>query len=202
MRVLVLETDRHIADDSIAQLQAAGHSVARCHGAEMPAFPCNSLFDGGQCPLEHGPAVDVVLDHRAHAYPRPRDSEDGVSCALRYNIPLVAGGISVLSPFEPWITSTVEDQDVVAACETAVNAPLERLAAPARALLRWMLELDPAAASADVVVHRHGSRLHAIATIPADAGDVEDTVAVRIAGALRAVDPHASTIDVTVTRNA
>ena len=201
MRVLMLETDRHSADGVAVRLENAGHTVVRCHDDDTPAFPCNGLANAGGCPLDDAQGVDVVIDHRAHAYPRPTDYEDGVSCALRRHIPLVASGVTVLSPFEPWTTTSTEGVDIVAACEAAAAAPLERIAAPAQAVAREVFALagrDPEGVTVDV--HRQGRRLQVLATIPADATDVEGPVAVKVAGAVRAVDRDASQIDVAVQR--
>src|SRR3954463_15901489 len=128
MRVLVAESDHNAADEVIVQLQAAGHQVVRCHEVGLPTFPCNALFDGGQCPLDAAGSVDVVVDHRAHIYPQPTPSEDGVACALRHHVPLVASGATVVSPYEDWVTAYVgRDGDVVAACERAIAARIDRL---------------------------------------------------------------------------
>ena len=105
MRVLVVESDRHTADQAIADLRAAGHEVARCHERGLPAFPCNALADGGTCPLDSGSGVDVLLDYRAHPHPRPTRFEDGVCCALRHQIPIVVAGASALNPFDHWTTA-------------------------------------------------------------------------------------------------
>jgi hypothetical protein len=200
MRVLMLESDRHWGDGAVRQLQAAGHTVVRCHEQDQPAFPCNALFDKGLCPLEAPESVDVVVDHRAHAYPRPTENEDGVTCALRHHVPLVASGVTVLSPFEPWITTYADDDDIVHACEEACAAPVELLGRPATAELRRVLGLPIDGDAGRVEVHRDGGHLRAVATVPVDAGEVESKIAVKIAGVLRRLDNHASQIDVAVVR--
>jgi hypothetical protein len=200
MRVLILESDPHTGHGAVVELQAAGHTVLRCHGPDMPAFPCSALFDGGSCPLD-GEPVDVVFDHRAHIYTHPTPYEDGVTCALRRHIPLVTSGLSVFSPFEPWTVAYVGDEGVVAACEAAIAAPIDRLARPAReALQQTLATAGSPTDGADVEVHRQGGRLHATVTIPADSAEVEGGVAVKIAGVIRAADRHATKVDVTVKR--
>ncbi len=195
MRVLVIESDGHAADEVVDQLQAEGHQVSRCHEKGLPVFPCNALFDGGECPLEAPGSVDVVVDHRAHAYPRPTPSEDGVACALRHHVPLVASGVSALSPYEAWVTSYVgSDNDVVAACERAAATRLGRLERPAQD------QLDRIVEHGEVEVHRTANQLKATAVIPPDAGEIEGAVAVKIAAALRRAAPTASQIDVAVSR--
>jgi hypothetical protein len=195
MRVLVTESDRHAADEVVVRLQAAGHQVARCHEDGLPIFPCNALFDGGSCPLDAPGSVDVVVAHRAHADPCPTAMEDGVACALRQHVPLVASGVSALSPYEDWVTAHVDrDGDVVDACEQASAARLPRLERPAQD------ELDRIVEHGEVEVHRVAGRVAATATIPVDAGEIEGALAVKIAGALRHDAPTARQIDVAVSR--
>lgn len=201
MRVLVVESDRDSAHKAIVDLQAAGHRVVRCHEADLPAFPCNALCDNGTCPIETTESVDVVLDHRAHPYPRPTAFEDGVSCALRRHIPLVVTGTSALNPFDKWTTAVATADDVVETCERAASAPLPRLADPARAEVQR--RIDPSMASeVDVVVRRRGGQLDATIQMPNDTDDDRDgELAVAVAGVLREHDRHVSRINVAVTRD-
>ena len=203
MRVLVVESDRHAADGVVTDLRAAGHHVMRCHENDLPAFPCNALCDGGQCPLEEDAGIDVVVDYRTRPYPRPTPFEDGVSCALRHHVPLVVAGTSALNPFARWTTAiTAGDHDIVAVCEEAVGVPLEQLAAPARAEVRRRLRLQPGVAEAtDVVVHRSkGGQLDAVVHLPEEAEEIDDELAVAVAGVLRAKDRFASRVNVAIER--
>ena len=204
MHVLVVESDRHAADYAVTDLQAAGHHVMRCHEEDLPAFPCNALCDHGVCPLDSEGGVDVVLDYRTRPHPRPTAFEDGVSCALRRHVPLVVAGTSALNPFDKWTTAIAHrDDDIVATCERAVALPLERLAAPARAEVRRRLRLQPAVASAaEVVVRRSkGGQLDAVIELPDEAEDIDDELAVAVAGVLRAEDPNAHRVNVAVERH-
>lgn len=202
MRVLVLESDPNTAQDEVAELQAAGHSVLRCHAPGLPAFPCTELLDPGSCPFEDPAGVDVVLDHRAHVHVRPTSYEDGVACAVRHHIPLVASGLTIFSPFDPWTTRFVGDEGVVAACEEAAAAPLESLASPARQCVDELLALSGVpAVGADVDVRRRGPNVRAVVTLPDGAGEMEGATAVKVAGVLRATDRHAARIDVAVERS-
>ncbi|HEX4821707.1 MAG TPA: hypothetical protein VFV00_15985 [Acidimicrobiales bacterium] len=203
MRVLVVESDRYAANGAIADLQAAGHHVLRCHEEDLPAFPCNALCDGGRCPLEDGDGIDVVVDYRTRPYPRPTPFEDGASCALRHHVPLVVAGTSALNPFAPWTTAiSTNDEDLVTTCEHAVEVPLERLAAPARAEVRRRLRLQPGVAEAtDVVVRRRqGGQLDAVVRIPEEAEEIDGELAVAVAGVLRAEDRFAPRVNVAVER--
>src|SRR3954451_11496602 len=132
MRVLVVESDRHAADAAIAELREAGHEVGRCHESGLPVFPCNALCEGAGCSLDTRDGVDVLLDYRAHAHPRPTPLEDGVSCAARRCIPVVVAGVSALNPFDKWTTAAAENGSVVDACNRAATAPIESLGDVAR----------------------------------------------------------------------
>ena len=204
MRVLVVESDRRAADVAIGDLRAAGHHVMRCHESDLPAFPCNALCDQGQCPLEADAGIDVVVDYRTRPYPRPTPFEDGVSCALRHHVPLVVAGTSSLNPFARWTTAIASnDDDIVAVCEEALRVPLEQLAAPARAEVQRRLRLQPGVAEAtDVVVHRSkGGQLDAVVHLPDEAAEIDDELAVAVAGVLRAEDRFASRVNVAIERH-
>ena len=158
----------------------------------------------GQCPLEEDAGVDVVVDYRTRPYPRPTPYEDGVSCGLRRNVPLVVAGTTALNPFYKWTSAVAStDDEVVAACETAMAVPLEHLAVPARAEIRRRLRLQPGVAEAtDVVVHRSkGGQLDAVIRLPDEAEEIEDELAVAVAGVLRAKDRFASRVNVAVERH-
>ena len=202
MRVLVVESDRRTADKAITDLQAAGHHVVRCHETDLPAFPCNALCDKGTCPIETQQGVDVVLDYHARPHPKPTAFEDGVSCSLRHHIPLVVAGTSALNPFDKWTTAIAGDDDIVEACELAATRPVERLAEPARAEVRKRLRLQPAVAEqSDVVVHRSNGQLDATIYLPGEAEETDGSLAVAVAGVLRAHDRFASRVNVAVERS-
>jgi hypothetical protein len=199
MRVLVIETDRHAADDAIAALGAAGHEVVRCHDPHQAAFPCNALRDDRACPLDGGGGVDVVLTVRAHPHPRPSAFEDGVTCALRRHIPLVVAGRSALNPFQHWTADVADDDDVVTACDRAAAAPIAALSEPATAEVRRLLDVHGVEGgdTAQAVVHRRRERLVASLDLPPVPASVAEMAAVRVAGVLRAADPTAEIVDVT-----
>jgi hypothetical protein len=201
MRVMVIESDRRSADDAVRELREAGHEVVRCHEPGGQVFPCNALCDDETCPLEGGEGVDVVLDHRAHPYPRPTPLEDGVTCAIRQHVPLVVAGTPALNPFEPWTTAVASDGDVVATCVTAARAPLARLAEPARLEVWRRLAAHPSiAAASDVTVRRDRTRLTATISLPDDAPDIDEQLAVAVAGVIRRHDHFTSQLDVEVRR--
>ncbi len=124
MDVLVVESDPGAAAVAIAQLQAAGHRVERCHEPGARAFPCAAL-NPGRCPLEDG-EIDVVLTVRARSHPRPSQLEDGVTCALRQHVPVVVAGRTNLNPYARYDVAVAGVDDVVETCELAANGPQAR----------------------------------------------------------------------------
>jgi hypothetical protein len=201
MLVLVVETDPHSADDAVTELRDAGHEVVRCHDNGRPAFPCNALCDGSTCPLDSAPGVDVLLDYRAHPYPRPTAFEDGTSCAARRHIPVVVAGATALNPFAKWTTTIADRDSIVEACELAAKAPIESLSDVARTKVRQLLWNDPDAANAaDVIVTRSSGRLEAVISLPNDVDEVDASLAVGVAGAIRTRDHWTPQVDVCVRR--
>jgi hypothetical protein len=106
---MVIESEHGVADRAISQLHAAGHWVYRCHEQEEPDFPCKGIRVPETCPLPAPP--DIVLLVRRHVRPRPTSLEDGVACALRQGIPVVAIGPAALNPFEQWGVRWVGDRN-------------------------------------------------------------------------------------------
>jgi hypothetical protein len=197
LNVLVLESERGAADDTIRDLEAAGHSVVRCHEGGVPAFPCAGLTSG-QCPLEAG-AVDVAVTVRRRPRSQPAPQEDGVSCALRAHVPLVVAGATALNPFDDFATVIVDGTDaVVDACERAAVAELyPHCETATRALIGVFETHDVRDVMARVVVRRvrGGLRVVVRSDRPLE-HRVQSVAAVRMIAALRAIDHDARGIDV------
>lgn len=199
LNVLVLESERGAADVAIGELEAAGHTVLRCHEPGAPAFPCNALQgEQSQCPLRTS-VVDVALTVRKRPRSQPAPQEDGVACALEAHIPLVVAGSALMNPYAPFATEVIErTYDVVDACRRAAEAPLRRHGDRATAALVAVLGVhgitgfDP-----KVEVYRRGGRLH-VEVHGAEQLDqrVKSVGSVRIIGALRELDRDADGIDV------
>jgi hypothetical protein len=139
LHLMVLESHPGAATHAVRRLEQAGHVIHRCHGADGPAFPCNGVADGADCPADR--PIDVALVVRKGITPRPTPTEDGVSCALRAGIPLVEDGADLLDPYAPFITARVwADDNVVEVCERAVAEALRPLEDQVRASLQPFLE--------------------------------------------------------------
>jgi hypothetical protein len=197
MEVLVVESEPRAADSAIGQLEALGHQVKRCHEpeAEAQSFPCVGLASG-HCPLEED-AIDVVLTVRGHAHLNPTPLEDGITCALRRRVPVVIAGRTDPNPFEAFGT-TVAERDISSVVERVASNPLNDYATVALKALDWTLGFRGlSVADADAAVTRVGRGLRVALQLPAGASKlVCSMAAVRVTGALRTFDPHASYIDV------
>ncbi len=200
LNVLVLESDRGAATEAVADLEAAGHTVLRCHDGQTPAFPCRALTDDG-CPLRQN-VVDVALTVRRRPRSQPAPQEDGVTCALRTHVPLVVAGATMLNPYETLAAEIADDpSDVVAACERAAAAPLRAHTDRALRTLATVFEKNEVRnATARVVVYRSHGRLRVEVTAAnALPQPIQNLAAVQIVAALRALDPDARGIDVSFT---
>jgi hypothetical protein len=197
MEVLVLESEPGAAAIAIAQLEAAGHRVKRCHERGARAFPCAGL-DPGSCPLDDD-VIDVVLTVRARSSARPSPLEDGVTCALRRRVPVVVAGRTTINPFAQYPGTVAGTDDVVETCERAASGPQVEHEDIATKLLVETLEnaglpTEPAGAS----VRRSGRGVQITLHAPQEASKkVRDVAAVRVAGAMRAFDPHTPRIEIT-----
>ena len=86
MRVLMLESHPGVANEAIAELTDAGHTIVRCDTADR-RYPCRGLVPGADCPLdEHVDVALVVQEIGTHQV------EHGAVCAARSRVPVVAVG--------------------------------------------------------------------------------------------------------------
>lgn len=195
MRVLVVGTRPEAMEHTGELLRDAGHEVVTCHEAGEPAFPCRGLR-GEACPLD-GPGVDVVISARDRALPTPTPFEEGAACALRHHVPMVVHGFTSEHPYEPW--SPVEsrhDEELAAVAEAVAGAPLREHCDLARATARQVL--DAARLPSDgveAVVTRRRARLRVMLTLPPGAESGASSVAAKVLGTLRRMDPDARGID-------
>jgi hypothetical protein len=117
---------------------------------------------------------------------------------LRQHIPLVIAGPAVLNPYVEFAQSTINrTYDVVDACERAATAPLRDHTSAAARALREVLDRRHAQATPLVAVRRRDGAL-LIEVRHAEHLDhaTRSMAAVRMAGALRALDHYARGCDV------
>jgi hypothetical protein len=196
LNVPVVENEACAADTATQELRAAGHSVLTCHEAGEGAFPCKAVDDPNACPLRAQP-VDVALVVRRGRRAQPNALEDGARCALVQRIPLVVAGDVVLDPYDEYATRTLgRMHDVVDACELAATAPIEALGRRATEVLREVCGAAAAPAPSARVTRRDGRLLVAIHDDDAMTKDQRSRAAVKIAMALRELDPFAAGIDI------
>jgi hypothetical protein len=141
--------------------------------------------------------VDVALLVRAGVRAQPSAREDGARCAVVQRIPLVVAGDPVLDPYDEFASRTLgRTYDVVTACELAATAPIESMSRRATEVLRATCA-DTAHAGLRAEVTRRDGRLRV-------SGFNTDTMtraersraAVRVAQAIREIDPFAAGIDI------
>jgi hypothetical protein len=195
MEVLVVESEPGAADAAVAALEAADHRVLRCHEQGADPFPCRGL-EPGDCPLDRR-TVQVVLDVRGRTSPRPGPLEDGVVCGLRRRLPVVVAGTSAINPFARFPVVDAGRQDVVAACERAVNGPRADHQAVADGALRDTLGRAGHEQPGSSSVRLTSTGLQVTLHLPEDTdARTRGMAAVRVMGALRRFDRHAGSIDV------
>lgn len=201
MRVLVVEEVPGDGTAASAALVAAGHEVTSCH-TNGSSFPCKGVVHEADCPLE-GPGVDVALLVRSLPGSQPTVREDGVRCALRRRIPVAITGEVLDSPYLGMATVVEPDLDrVVEATVRAAQRPLPEHGEVARVALATVLAGEGLPSDdAGAIVVRDGQQL-VVTLLPGVevSSQVAETASVRVLAAVRALDPHASIIDVTLGR--
>jgi hypothetical protein len=199
MRVLIVEEESGAGAAAERRLIAAGHTTVSCSDPGM-ALPCRGLDSLESCPLDEA-AVDIAVlalesDERDANHVPP-----GFVCASRRSVPLVVLG----SPDRPEYRSGAAGQanhadDIVAAVEHTATLPLPAHSDAARAAVRDTLDRhDLRDVDASARVERNGGRLHIrVVTSTGIPDAVGQTVAVRALSAVRAVDPTATAVGITI----
>ena len=163
------ETTSPAAATVAAELAEAGHTVHRCH--EESGGTLGVAVRGAPCPVETQP-IDVVVSVRPVM-------DDGIQCSVRRKIPL-ADGVDGVGP--------------------ALAAPLlDHSAAATDALWASLRVAGVRADAASATVRRRNGGLVVRATVTPEPGRAAAQAAsVRMAAAVREVDPWARSIDVSV----
>jgi hypothetical protein len=202
LNVLVLESDRGAAQQAREELEAAGHTVVRCHEPRSSAFPCNAIADGQDCPLD-ATDVDVALVVRPRPRPQPAPLEDGAACAIKQHVPLVVAGARALDPYGTHAVEVLDRSfDVVDACERAASAPLRPHTTAAARALHDTLEHHGIVATPAVTVRReHGALLIHVAGAGVLDERTKSMAAIRMMAAIRAFDHFSNGIDVAFYAN-
>lgn len=199
LNIMVLENEPDAAAVATNELRAAGHTVLTCHESGGAAFPCRGVAHASNCPLRSHD-VDVALVVRSPNHAQPTLREDGARCALVQRVPLVVAGTPALDPFDDYATRTIDrTYDVVETCEQAAHAPIEVLGRRATEVAAETLHLPISGPRPRVEVTRRSGRLQVLVLGGASLTKQERSrVGVRIAMALRELDPFAAGIDIAI----
>jgi len=200
MRVLLMGSDAKSQAEATEVLERDGHDVVRCHEPDAPAFPCSAMGDTGQCPLDqhtvHAAVLMTEVDGSGDSA-----SEDGARCALRRHIPLVAVDQADTSPLRGWASESIAGTDQLGeAVDRAAAGRLSSHEVVACEVFRRVLDANELHDVAlDVVATRveRGVRAELWTSVDVPLA-VTETASVRVLGALRKVDAHASTVTVVV----
>lgn len=182
LQVLLLESHAHEGAAASAQLEAAGHSVLRCHPVDGPSFPCVGTTDHERCPLRG--QVDVALDVRRPGTTEPTSLEEGVGCSIRAGIPVVETGGTRPSPLSPWTLPA--GTDLASACSAAASEGFARMSAAVLGRVSPTAKangLDPASLRCSITASWPVLRVH-LTGPPIEQG-LQQALAVRAADAIR-----------------
>ncbi len=186
MRTMVL--GRLGAERSRVELviEQAGHVIDACHDR---SWGCVGM--DGVCPLD-GHAIDVAV---AVAEPGGRFDPQGIACAHRARIPIVAVGATEADPVLDYVVANVghDDDTVVAALEAAATDASGHRAAIVDAL-RDHVRPDE---MMHVSIERTARTIDVLLVTTADPTRSAALADVARA-AVRAHDPHINVIDVSV----
>ena len=199
MHILLVEGEAGEAREAEKLLNQAGHETYRCVDEDADHFPCSGMI-AGECPLDRTD-IDAAVLVRTDVADMPSAREDGARCALRHHIPLVLAGDVTASTYRPWATETTEDLGgLTDALERATAQLLDRHTRAATQSFHAVLaghDLRPEIGTAEI--HRSGGSLQVTLRVTEELPEgVAEVSAVRATGAVRDVDPYASTIDVEV----
>ena len=198
LNVLVVENEAGVAHEAEQELRAAGHSVLSCHEPGAPAFPCRGIVDPAACPLRSHD-VDVALVVRAGRRAQPSAAEDGARCALVQRVPLVVAGDPILDPYDECATRTLgRTHNVVDACELAATAPIATLGRRATEVLAAVCDVETLPAPRAEVTRRQGRLRVVVSNTGGMTHHQRSRASVKIAMALRELDPFAVGIDVSL----
>ncbi|HVM08542.1 MAG TPA: hypothetical protein VM345_08775 [Acidimicrobiales bacterium] len=186
VHILFSETVTTAAGLAASSLHADGHAVHRCHDQRDLGLACSALR-GGACPLESEP-IDVAVTVRTDEGVRPQIGDDGVFCAIRRRLPVVVAGTARTHPFLRFAHTRPRAGQSLADAVEAATASLPDHSRVATLEAQRCAGPDAIA----TVTRRHGGLFVEIDAV----GDKRERTAVRVAGAVRAFDPYAPSIDV------
>lgn len=184
--VLVVESELRAADSAVAELEAAGHRVHRCHDEGTHGFACNGVADSGSCPIDDH--IDVAWVVRSRVRPTPTALEYGVRCAIRAGIPIVEDGSETLDPFMPWIAARHQPgADIAATCTEVAHLAFEPLSRNITARIAALLvsnTINPDEVRCHIDALHHRLAVHLALPVPVERS-IQHALAVRVLDAVR-----------------
>lgn len=196
MRILLVDGDRREGAVLAGQLGERGHEVVRCFPPDGHSV-CVGATDPTRCPVE-SLGCDVALVVRDQSAD-PGLREMGAVCAIRRHIPLVEADLAATgtSPYAQW--STPSGTAVVEAVEDFDTGVRPGLVAAVEARLAILPAVIRLGRLPTVAIRRQGTRLSMSLTLPPEATRAdEESIITWSVRALRELDPHALTADVTI----
>jgi len=197
MRVLLLESHAGVANDALARLTAAGHSVVRCDTADR-LYPCRGLAAGGVCPLDEHTDVAVLVQEIGITH-----VEHGAVCAARSRVPVVevdGSGARKRLPITSW--TTVPGGGLVDECERVAADGRAHARAVAERLIALDVvtptELMPGTGPIAIDVERGPNMLRMTITIDGSVRDRETELVRAATQALREFDRRSPVLDIVV----
>lgn len=193
--VLVVESDRGVADDAGAALEAAGHRVHRCFDPGDDGLPCRAARGEGICPLDEG--VDAALVVRGSEAGGPTALEIGASCAVRAGVPLAQQSAAGSDPYGAGLTTRVDDPDeVVAGCLAAADAAIADLRRAVLSRIKTVLSGLGPETRFGCDIERDSHQLIVRLSGPPVTGQVRHALAVRVLDAVWASQGTVGEVDV------
>jgi hypothetical protein len=199
--VLVIEGGRGSGAAVARALGAAGHRAHRCTSTGGDA-PCRGVVDVGDCPVDHGADVALVVAGDAGDRRPAVPVLQSASCARRAGVPVVElGDDPALAAFAPYLAAHLDaGADVADAAEQAAAAgfaELERAVIVMAAPLMRDLGVDLHAV--DCTIDRQGDQLRVRLDLPEEADEAtRQALAVRALAALGGVRGHHSSVSIGV----
>ena len=200
MRVLVVEREPGSGDQSVSELEDAGHDVVRCVDADEASMPCKGMPGRHDCPLDQRP-VDVALAIRGPEGGPSTEHEAGIRCALRTRIPVMVVGSASGANYEPWVDEVVDMTTLLDRPVTTLgHVGFEPIAAATRTVVEQVVTSHGLTGHvADVQVFRDDDRLviNVMMDHEVDA-KMAHVLAARVVTDVRSLRPEFARLDVGV----
>jgi hypothetical protein len=197
VKVLLLESHPGVANGTVTELMAAGHTIVRCDTPDR-RYPCRGFASTGDCPLDEHVDVAVMVQE-----PGCNQVEHGAVCAIRSRVPVVEiDAVDDTHEVPTMLWTSVPSPRVLEECERAAGdgqwhaqAVCDRLVALG---VVTPAELAGPSRVVTISVERDGDRLLMRVVLAESARDREAEILRAATHALREFDRRVGVIDVVV----